>query len=115
MYKKIHFPVLILTVLVVAVMLSGNFAAGYAETISGRLVSTFDNQTGKATLFFAGYCKDEPVIIGPSTKASTTKFFAGCTRDNIGQMFSEQNVVIKRVTKFKNNGREIVAEVVMER
>lgn len=115
MFKKIQFIVLVLTILAVVALLSGTFSYGYAETISGRLVSTFDSQTGKATLFFAGYSKDQPVVIGPSTKPVTAEFFAGCTKDNIGQMFSEQDVVITRVTKFKNNGREIVAEIVMQR
>lgn len=115
MYKKYHFIVTVLAVLAVLVLLSGNFSSTYAEMISGRLVSTFDSQNGEATIFFAGYCKDEPVVIGPSKRAATAQFFASCTKDNMGQMFSEEKAVIKKVTKFSNNGRQIVAEVVMER
>jgi hypothetical protein len=113
MSRKIHFVVSVLTVLAVVLMFC--FSAGYAETISGRLVSTFDSQTGKATTFFAGYSKDQPVVIGPSTMAETAKSFTACTRDNVGQLFAAQDIVIKRVTKFSNNGREIMAEIVMER
>ena len=113
MSRKIHCIVSLLTILIVVVLLSSS--AGYAETISGRLVSTFDVQTGKATIFFAGYSKDQPVVIGPSTKIETAQSFTACTRDNIGQLFAAQNIIIKRVTKFRNNGREIMAEIVMER
>jgi len=97
------------------VLLSGTFSSGYAAMISGRLVSTLDNRSGKATVLFAGYCKDEPVIIGPSTKIITARNFANCTKENIGKVLLGKDAVIKRVTKFNNNGKEIMAEVLIEK
>ena len=88
MSRKIYVAVSVLMVLFIVVMLS--FSAGYAETISGRLVSTFDSQTGKATIFFAGYSKDQPVVIGPSTTSKTAQSFTAFTKDNIGQLFSKK-------------------------
>ena len=96
-------------------MISGAFLNGHAETISGRLVSTLDSQSGKATVLFAGYCKDEPVIIGPYTKTISTQDFANCTKENIATEFFGEDTVVRKVSKFNNNGKEIIAEVLIER
>jgi hypothetical protein len=114
-FKKIHFIVLVLTILAFVALLSGTFSSGYAAMISGRLVSTLDSHSDKATVLFAGYYKDEPVIIGPSTKTITAQNFANCTKENMGKVLLGKDAVIKRVTKFSNNGREIMADIVMER
>ena len=97
------------------VLLLGASSSGYAAMISGRLVSTLDSHSGKATVLFAGYCKDEPVIIGPTTKTITAQNFANCTKENMGKVLLGKDTVIKRVTKFTNNGREIMADILIEK
>ena len=114
MFKSFGAIPLVFAILAV-VLLSGTFSNGYAETISGRLVSTLDSQSEKATVLFAGYCKDDPVIIGPSTKKITAKDFAQCTKEDVGKVLLGKDAVVKQVTKFKNNGREIVAELLIEK
>jgi hypothetical protein len=114
MFKGFGIIALVFVILAL-VSLSGTFSNGYAETISGRLVSTLDSPSGRATVFFAGYCKDEPVIIGPYTKTISDQSFANCTKENIGTEFLEKDAVIKQVSKFKNNGREIMAEILIEK
>lgn len=102
-------------VILALVSFAGTFTIGYAETISGRLVSTLDSHSGKATVLFAGYCEDKPTILGPYTKTMSEQQFANCTKDNIGTELLGENAVIKQVSKFKNNGREIMAEILIER
>jgi hypothetical protein len=114
MFKSFGVITLVFAILAL-VLLSGTFSSGYAEMISGRLVSTLDSHSDKATVLFAGYYKDEPVIIGPSTKTITAQNFANCTKENMGKVLLGKDAVIKRVTKFSNNGREIMADIVMER
>ena len=114
MFKSFGVITLVFVILAL-VLLSGTFSNGYAETISGRLVSALDSPSGKATVFFAGYCKDEPVIIGPYTKTINAQIFANCTKENIGTEMLGKDAVIKQVSKFKNNGREIMAEILIEK
>ena len=72
MFKSLGVITFVFAILVL-VLLSGTFSNGYGGMVSGRLVSTLDSHSGKATVLFAGYCKDEPVIIGPSTKTITAQ------------------------------------------
>jgi uncharacterized protein YebE (UPF0316 family) len=87
----------------------------YAEDISARLVSLFDGKNGKATTMLVGYCKDSPVVIGPGSVAISQKEFSACTSDDVSDIIPEKNLAVKKVTKFSNNGKEIVAEVVLTR
>jgi hypothetical protein len=114
MFKSFGVITLVFAILAL-VLLSGTFSDGYAEMISGRLVSTLDSESGKATVLFAGYCKDEPVIIGPSTKRIPAQNFTTCTKENIGEILLGRDAVVKQVTKFKNNGKEIMADIVIEK
>jgi len=114
MFKS--FGIITLVFVILALLsLSGTFSNGYAETVSGRLVSTLDSQSGKATVLFAGYCEDKPVIVGPYTKTISADNFANCSKENIGAELLGEDAVIKHVSKFKNNGREIIAEILIEK
>jgi hypothetical protein len=97
------------------ILFPGFCSNGYAETISGRLVSTLDSNSGEATVLFAGYCQDKPVIIGPYTKKISTHDFAHCTKENIATELLGDDTVVKKVSKFNNNGKEIMAEILLER
>jgi hypothetical protein len=106
---------LILMSLIVAMFSLAVCSTVYAETIMGRFVSVYDNQTGKATTVLSGYCLNDPVVIGPSTNKMSEKKFTSCTKDNIADNFLEKDITLKRVTKFANSGKEIVADVVIDR
>jgi hypothetical protein len=97
------------------VLLAVTSSAGDAAMISGRLVSTLNSHSGKATTYFAGYSENEPVIIGPSTKTITAHNFASCTKENVGKVLLGENAVVKRVTKFTNTGKEIMADILIEK
>jgi hypothetical protein len=114
MFKSFGIISQVLTILALLLLL-GAFSNGYAEMISGRLVSTLDSHSGKATTLFAGYCENEPVVIGPSTQTITAQNFANCTKENIGEVLLGKDAVIKRVTKFKNDGKEIMADILIEK
>jgi len=114
MFKRFGIVTVVLVSLSL-ILIFGAFSDGYAETISGRLVSTLDSQSGKATVLFAGYCKDKPVIIGPYTKTISMEDFANCTKENIATALLGKEAVIKKVSKFNNNGKEIIAEVLIEK
>ena len=85
-----------------------------AETINGRLVSVYNDHTGEATTFIAGYCQGSPVVIGPKTKQLFRNVFSTCTEKNMDSILIGEGFIIKRVTKFSNNGKEIVAEVILD-
>ena len=110
-FEKMTFVIAALTLVLLAV----TFSIGDAAMVSGRLVSTLNINSGQATTFFAGYSENEPVIIGPSTKTITAQDFANCTKDNVGEVLLEENAVVKRVTKFSNNGKEIMADILIEK
>lgn len=114
MFKSLGVMAFVFAILTL-VLLSGTFSNGYAEMISGRLVSTLDSHSGKATTFFAGYSENEPVVIGPSTETITAQNFANCTKENIGKVLLGKDAVVKRVTKFNNNGKEIMADILIEK
>jgi hypothetical protein len=114
MFKSFRVISMVLTIITLLLLL-GTFSSGYAEMISGRLVSTLNSHSGKATTLFAGYAENEPVIIGPSTRTITAQNFANCTKETLGKVLLGKDAVIKRVTRFSNNGREIMADILIEK
>jgi hypothetical protein len=106
---------LFFTSLVVAILSFGVCTIVSAETIMGRFISVYDSNTSSATTVLAGYCEDDPVVIGPSISKISNEKFTSCTKDDIDDNFLEKDITLKRVTKFANNGKEIVADVVIDR
>jgi exopolysaccharide biosynthesis protein len=115
MNKKTNLKSSLVIFLLFITFLSSTITTVYAETIMARFVSVYDSQTGKATTVLAGYCKSDPVVIGPSIKEISEKRFTSCTKDNLDDIFFEKDITLKRVTKFANSDKEIVAEVVIDR
>jgi hypothetical protein len=103
--------------LIASVMLAGY--AAYADSsgsvISGRLAATFDAKTGTVTAMVAGYCGGEAVTLGPMTWQSTEKAFSELKAEEVGKTLCGKSHDIKRILKSANNGKEIVAEVVLVR
>lgn len=102
----------------VAVILSG-MAYAHADSsvsaISGRLAAKYDSQSGTVTAMVAGYCESQPVTIGPSTWKVAEWEFANMNAADIARTLCGEKHTLQRVTKSSNNGREIVADIVMVR
>ena len=94
-------------------------AAVYADPsnsmISGRLAATYDSKTATLTAMVAGYCEGQPVTIGPVTWAVGEREFEGMQAEDIGKKLCGDDYSIKKVTKSVNNGKEIVADVLIVR
>ena len=113
MFKSTAF----VAVFIALVMLAGY--AAYADpsgsVISGRLAATFDAGTGTVTAMVAGYCGGEPVTIGPVTWQSTEKAFSALKAEEVGKTLCGKSYDIKKIIKANNNGKGIVAEVLLVR
>ena len=94
---------------------SGAFGGSSSSEISGRMAVNYDQATGTATGMVAGYCQGEPVTIGPATVKMNQKEFSNTRVEDIGKSICGDGYSIRRVTKSKNNGKDIVADVVLVR
>jgi hypothetical protein len=107
---------LLLLILSITLIFAGIvYADPSAPAISGRLAASYDSAKGTITAMVAGYCEGKPVTIGPATWAVSEKDFSNLNAEDIGKTLCGDNFSIKRVMKSVNNGKEIVAEVVIVR
>lgn len=117
MLKKTGFAILLTVILLIPAMMQSAVVA-YAETpektMVGTLSAQLDTQKGTVTVMFVGYSKGEPVIIGPSTWEATEADLSKVKPEDITQKLCGQDHNLKKVTKFSNTGKEIVAEIVIE-
>jgi hypothetical protein len=117
MLEKIGFKILLTVMLLIPAMMQSTIIA-YAETpektMVGTLSAQLDSQKGTVTVMFVGYSKGEPVIIGPSTWETTEADFSKVKPEDITQKLCGQDHNLKKVTKFSNTGKEMVAEIVIE-
>ena len=90
-------------------------AAQSTSTISGRLAATYDSKSGTITAMVAGYCEGNPVTLGPSTWAASEKEFSKLKAEDVGKTLCGDGLSLKKVTKSVNNGKEIVADVIIVR
>jgi len=86
-----------------------------SSEISGRMAVTYDKETGVATGMVAGYSQGDPVTIGPSTFPVGEGEFSGMKAEDAAKSICGNEFSIRRVTKSKNNGKEMVADVVLVR
>jgi hypothetical protein len=94
---------------------SGAFGGSSSYQISGRMAVSYDQITGIATGMVAGYCEGEPVTIGPATLKMNQKEFSNTKAEDMGKNICGDDYIIKRVTRSSNNGKEMVADVVLVR
>ena len=83
------------------------------KAMVGTLSATIDRQSNTVTAMFVGYCEGEPVVIGPSTWASTGEEFSDASAETIGNKLCGTNNSVKKVTKSTNTGKDMVAEIVI--
>jgi hypothetical protein len=94
---------------------SGAFGGASSNEISGRMAVTYNEEKGTATGMVAGYCQGEPVTIGPATVKMNQKEFSNTKVEDIGKNICGDDYSIKRVTRSSNNGKEMVADIVLVR
>jgi hypothetical protein len=94
---------------------SGAFGGSSSSEISGRMAVNYDQATGTATGMVAGYCQGEPVTMGPATLKINQREFTNIKAEDIGKSICGDGYSIRRVTKSNNNGKDIVADVVLVR
>lgn len=105
----------IMCILLSLMITSVAFSGSSSSEISGRMAVIYDQQSGTATGMVAGYCQGEPVAIGPTTVRMNQQDFSNATAEDIGKIICGVVYSIKRVTKSKNNGKDIIADVVLVR
>jgi len=117
MSKKFGVKTLLFTVLVSIAMILAVTLNAYADSstsiISGRLAAIYDSKSGTVTAMVAGYCEGQPVTIGPSTWSVAEREFANMKAEDIAKTLCGENHTLQRVTKSTNNGKEIVADVII--
>ena len=91
------------------------YADPVASAISGRLGAAYDNKTENVTAMVAGYCEGKPVTLGPVTWTVAKREFSDLKAEDVGKVVCGKDFVLKMVTKSANNGKEIVADVVIVR
>jgi|WetSurSiteA1Bulk_404760.scaffolds.fasta_scaffold111995_1 hypothetical protein len=86
-----------------------------ASPISGRMAASYDSAKGTITAMVAGYCEGQPVTIGPSTWAVSEKHFSNLNAEDVAKTLCGDTFAIRKVMKSVNNGKEMVADVVIIR
>ncbi len=105
----------LMSILLSLTITSGAFGGSSSSEISGRMAVTYNEDKGTATGMVAGYCQGEPVTIGPAIVKMNQKEFSNAKAEDIGKRICGDGYSIRRVTKSNNNGKEMVADVVLVR
>lgn len=115
MCKKTEVRLLLMVLLLVAVSIGVTqaYAASSASIVSGRLGATYDNKTGNVTAMVAGYCEGKAVTVGPITWAVTQEQFSNLKTEDVAKIVCGKDFTLQKVTKSKNSGKEIVADVLI--
>jgi len=109
--KLLMIVILSLMVTMAAVL---NSYAEEEKTMVGTLSAQMDSEKKTVTVMFVGYTEGSPVIIGPTSWEISEQEFSKATAEDIGKKLCGQDHSFKKVTKFINTGKEIVAEVVIK-
>ncbi len=117
MRKKTNVRLLFMVLLLVAVSIGATlaYAASSVSTVSGRLGATYDNKAGNVTAMVAGYCEGKAVTVGPVTWAATQEQFSNLKTEDVAKIVCGKDFTLKKVTKSANNGKELVADVLIVR
>ena len=115
MCKKTKVRLLFMVLLLVAVSIGATLA--YADSsvsaVSGRLGAIYDNKTGNVTAMVAGYAEGKAVTLGPVTLYVAQAQFSNLKAEDVAKFVCGKDFTLKKVTKSANNGKELVADVVV--
>ena len=115
MRKKIKGRLLFIVLLLVAVSIGATlaYAASSVSTVSGRLGAIYDDKAGNVTAMVVGYCEGKAVTVGPVTWAATQEQFSNLRTEDVAKIVCGKDFTFKKVTKSANNGKELVADVLI--
>lgn len=108
---RLLFVVLLLVAVSIGVPLA--YAGSSVSTVSGRLGATYDTKTGNVTAMVAGYCEGKAVTLGPVTWVLTQEQFSNLKAEDVAKVVCGKDFSLKKITKSANNGKEIVADVLV--
>ncbi len=115
MCKKTKVRLLFMVLLLVAVSIGATLA--YADSsvsaVSGRLGAIYDNKTGNVTAMVAGYAEGKAVTLGPVTLYVAQSQFSNLKAEDVAKFVCGKDFTLKKVTKSANNGKELVADVLI--
>jgi hypothetical protein len=89
------------------------YADSSVSAVSGRLGAIYDNKTGNVTAMVAGYCEGKAVTLGPATWAVPQGQFSNLKAEDVAKVVCGKDCSLTKVTKSANNGKEIVADVLV--
>ena len=117
MCKKSVVRLLFMVSLLALVSISIGTTPAYADSslsiVSGRLGATYDSQTGNITAMVSGYCEGKAVTVGPVTWTSTQEQFSTLRTEDVAKIVCGKDFTLQKVTKSANNGKELVADVLI--
>jgi hypothetical protein len=115
MCKKIKVRSLFMVLLFVAVSIGAalSYADSSVSAVSGRLGAIYDTKTGNVTAMVAGYCEGKAVTLGPVTWAMTQDQFSNLKTEEVAKAVCGEDCTLQRTTKSVNNGKEMVADVLI--
>jgi hypothetical protein len=115
MCKKTKVRSLFMVLLLVAVSIGATlvYADSSVSTVSGRLGATYDTENGNVTAMIAGYCEGKAVTLGPVTWVLAHEQFSSIKAEDVAKVVCGKDFTIKKITKSANNGKEIVADVLI--
>ena len=115
MCKKSAVRLLFMVLLLVSISIGATLA--YADSsvsiVSGRLGVTYDSKTGNVTAMVAGYREGKAVTVGPVTWAVTQEQFSNLITEDVAKIVCGKDFTLQKVTKSVNNGKELVADVLI--
>ena len=89
------------------------YADSSLSTVSGRLGAAYDSETGNITAMVAGYREGKAVTVGPVTWSATPEQFSNLRTEDVAKIVCGKNFTLQKVTKSANNGKELVADVLI--
>ncbi len=115
MSKKTEVRLLLMVLLLVAVSIGATqaYAASSVSIVSGRLGATYDIETGNVTAMVAGYCEGKAVTLGPVTWAIAQGQFSNLKAEDVAKVVCGKDFTLEKLTKSANNGKEMVADVLI--
>lgn len=115
MCKKTKVRLLFTALLLVVVSIGATlvYADSSGSAVSGRLGAICDNRTGNVTAMVAGYAEGKAVTLGPVTWTVAQGQFSNLTAEDVAKIVCGKDFTLKKVTKSANNGKELVADVLI--
>jgi len=108
---RLLFMVSLLVAVSIGVILA--YADSSVSIVSGRLGATYDSKTGNVTAMVAGYCEGQAVTVGPVTWTVAQGQFSNIEAEDVAKFVCGKDFTLKKVTKSANNGKELVADVLI--